>query len=133
MIAIHKETKQKWNDQLIFVVAVNKTHPEEINVLPDGRWDMTATKRWAPRYYRPHDKKFPNNGMLHFNGDSASKVAYFDHGGRAFMESNPDTWGSASYYVSLSWLRARYQAQSMIRPGDEGRELAINQHPTKQT
>ena len=53
MIAIHKETKQKWNDQLIFV-AVNKTHPEEINVFPDG-WDMTA-----PIGYRPYDKMFPD-------------------------------------------------------------------------
>mmetsp|Transcript_32162 Transcript_32162/g.73465 ORF Transcript_32162/g.73465 Transcript_32162/m.73465 type:complete len:338 (-) Transcript_32162:19-1032(-) len=78
--------KQDLDDQLVFR-AINVTRPREVNVIPI-EWDMHVTARWTSRY-RPFDVKTPNVGMLHFNGGSASKTAYFKpavSGAKTWME-----------------------------------------------
>ena len=86
------------NDQLL-LVAVNSTHPQEVNILSEP-WDMTVTSHWQPKQSLLLGRN--GVGMLHFNGGSTSKDAYFDNGG-GFLHFYPDTWGEATYYINLSW------------------------------
>lgn len=110
-------------DQTIYQ-AFNISYPNEVHVLPDG-WDMTVSEIWQPKN-RPYDKKFPNVGMLHFNGGGSSKEAYF--GGKngtehSFMSDFKDTWGNGKYYATLPWEWARYQAKSLVREGSKGHSI----------
>ena len=66
---ISETYQQGVDDQLIFK-AVNVTHPDKVNVLEPG-WAMAATDVWNKKP-REHGERFPNTGMLHFNG----KLAY---------------------------------------------------------
>ena len=73
---ITEEYKQSKNDQLVYM-SVNVTYPNEVNVLSEG-WDMTVTNHWQIKH-QPYEKKYPNVGMLHFNGGGKSKGPYFSH------------------------------------------------------
>ena len=122
----NKPRPQDVNDQLIFM-SVNHTYPNEVNVLSKG-WDMTVSERWRNED-RPYPEKYPNVGMLHFNGGGSSKDAYFT--GHDFL--NPQhaswvngTWGNAMYYVNMNWAWARYQAKSLVRPGSKGSLIQIS-------
>eukprot|EP00574_Skeletonema_japonicum_P002978 CAMPEP_0201721722 /NCGR_PEP_ID=MMETSP0593-20130828/6330_1 /ASSEMBLY_ACC=CAM_ASM_000672 /TAXON_ID=267983 /ORGANISM="Skeletonema japonicum, Strain CCMP2506" /LENGTH=341 /DNA_ID=CAMNT_0048212585 /DNA_START=39 /DNA_END=1064 /DNA_ORIENTATION=- len=112
-----------FRDQSI-LQAVNISYPNEVNILPPG-WDMTVTEIWQSNNH-PYDKKFPNVGMLHFNGGGSSKEAYF--GGENGSEHNfitefKDTWGNGKFYATLPWEWARYQAKSLVRPGSKGHPI----------
>mmetsp|Transcript_6226 Transcript_6226/g.9711 ORF Transcript_6226/g.9711 Transcript_6226/m.9711 type:complete len:399 (-) Transcript_6226:73-1269(-) len=112
-----------FRDQSI-LQAVNISYPNEVNILPPG-WDMTVTEIWQSNNH-PYDKKFPNVGMLHFNGGGSSKEAYF--GGKNGTEHNfitefKDTWGNGKFYATLPWEWARYQAKSLVRPGSKGHPI----------
>ena len=105
--------------------AVNISYPNEVNVLPPG-WDMTVTAIWQKKN-QPYDKKFPNVGMLHFNGGGSSKHAYFEleHPEQSFSTKFKlrDTWGNGKFYATLPWEWARYQAKSLVRPGSKGHPI----------
>jgi len=110
------------DDQPIFQT-VNISYPNEVNSLPDG-WDMTVTGK-IRKTHRPYDKKYPNVGMLHFNGGGRSKEAYF--GGEKgtvhpFM-NDMNTWGNGRYYATLPWEWARYHAESLVRQGSKGHSI----------
>lgn len=111
---------QSQDDQLIFM-AVNVSHPAEVNILPDG-WAMTVTEHWKVKY-QPYDYKFPNVGMLHFNGGGKNKESYAVDNN--FFKSFPDTWGNGKYYTTLPWTWARYHAKSIIRPDSTGHVMNI--------
>ena len=122
--------KQDLNDQLVFR-AINVTHPSEVNVLPI-EWDMHVTARWPPRY-QPFDVKTPNVGMLHFNGGSASKNAYFKpgvNGTKTWMEKFEGTWGNARYYANIPWSWARFIAMGNRRRQSSGFHLKMVSHPS---
>ena len=111
-------------DQLIFK-SVNVTYPNEVNILSDG-WDMSVTLRWQKRHL-PYAEKYPNVGMLHFNGGLSSKEAYFTKTGQDdWMVKFHDTWGIANYTVKLPWSWARYQSKSLIRSGMDGHLIQIH-------
>lgn len=116
--------KFTFNDQYIYR-AINISYPNEVNVLPPG-WDMTVTAIWQKKN-QPYDKKFPNVGMLHFNGGGKSKEAYFEleHPEQSFSTKFilRDTWGNGKYYATLPWEWARYQAKSLVRPGSKGHSI----------
>ena len=110
-------------DQTIYR-AVNISYPNEVHVLPSG-WDMSVTEIWQSNNH-PYDKKFPNVGMLHFNGGGSSQEAYF--GGENgtehnFMTDFKDTWGNGKFYATLPWEWARYQTRSLVRPGSKGHSI----------
>ncbi|EJK56120.1 hypothetical protein THAOC_24050, partial [Thalassiosira oceanica] len=121
--------KQDLDDQLVFR-AINVTRPREVNVIPI-EWDMHVTARWTSRY-RPFDVKTPNVGMLHFNGGSASKTAYFKpavSGAKTWMEKFEGTWGNARYYANIPWSWARFIAMGNRRPRSSGFQLKLVSHP----
>jgi len=110
-------------DQLIFK-SVNVTYPNEVHILPEG-WDMSVTLRWQKRHL-PYAEKYPNVGMLHFNGGLSSKEAYFTKTGQDdWMVKFHETWGIANYTVKLPWSWARYQSKSLIRSGMDGHLIQI--------
>ncbi len=113
-----------FDDQYIYR-AVNISHPNEVNVLPPG-WDMTVTAIWQSNNH-PYDKKFPNVGMLHFNGGGLSQEAYFnlEDPEQSFSTKSKlrETWGNGKFYATLPWEWARYQAKSLARPGSEGHPI----------
>ena len=122
--------KQDINDQLVFM-AINVTHPSEVNVLPI-EWDMHVAARWPSRY-QPYEKKTPNVGMLHFNGGSASKNAYFKpgvNGGKTWMDKFEGTWGNARYYANIPWSWARFIAMGSRRRRSSGFQLKMVAHPS---
>lgn len=111
------------SDQTIYQ-AVNISYPNEVNVLPPG-WDMTVTEIWQSNNH-PYDKKFPNVGMLHFNGGGSTKYAYFDGENGTehnFITTFKDTWGNGKFYATLPWEWARYQAKSLILSNSIGHPI----------
>ena len=109
------------SDQTLFV-GVNETFPHEVGVLPPG-WDLTISQRWK-KIYRPYDIKFPNAGMLHFNGGSSSKESYWKKKSGP-MNVHHDTWGTARHYVDYPWTWSRYKAHTYLRPNHVGYPLTI--------
>jgi hypothetical protein len=84
--------RQNVNDQLV-LMSVNVTYPDEVAILEDG-WDMTLTSRWQ-RKHQPYDKKYPNVGMLHYNGGQSVPDAYFSYNlDTNFMTVFPESWGN---------------------------------------
>ncbi|EJK44408.1 hypothetical protein THAOC_37053 [Thalassiosira oceanica] len=122
--------KHDLNDQLVFI-AINVTHPSEVNVLPI-EWDMHVAARWPSRY-QPFEEKTPNVGMLHFNGGSATKTAYFKptiSGAKTWMEKFEGSWGNARYYANIPWSWGRFIAMGNRRRHSPGFQLKILSHPS---
>ena len=115
--------RQNVNDPLV-LMSVNVTYPDEVAILEDG-WDMTLTSRWQ-RKHQPYDKKYPNVGMLHYNGGQSVPDAYFSYNlDTNFMTVFPESWGNGNYSATMPWTWARYQATSMIVPGSKGHMMNI--------
>mmetsp|Transcript_13769 Transcript_13769/g.32442 ORF Transcript_13769/g.32442 Transcript_13769/m.32442 type:complete len:443 (-) Transcript_13769:185-1513(-) len=122
--------KQDLDDQLVFR-AINVTRPREVNVIPI-EWDMHVAARWPSRY-QPFEEKTPNVGMLHFNGGSATKTAYFKptiSGAKTWMEKFEGSWGNARYYANIPWSWGRFIAMGNRRRHSPGFQLKILSHPS---
>ena len=120
MTKISATFSQDVNDQLL-LLSLNISYPNEVAVLEDG-WDMTITDKW--RLNHNLIERFPDVGMLHFNGGGGNPTAYWKI--HSFISGFPDTWGNGNYSASLPWPWARYQAKTMISPGSKGHLMSIN-------
>jgi hypothetical protein len=120
MTNISTNFRQDVNDQLI-LLSLNVTYPNEVATIEDG-WDMTVTAKWRLNEVNLV-KRFPDVGMLHFNGGNSDPTAYWKKHG--FISGFPDTWGNGNYSASMPWPWARYQAKTMISPGSNGHMMNI--------
>jgi len=134
LLNISKTLNQRPNDQLVFR-AIASAFPDAYGELPLA-WDVHAADRWMQRadltpYFDEHGV-----GMLHFNGGSSSKEAYWNV--HTYMNTQNDkkyfprlsheennrkkrqmdrTWGLARYYAALPWKWARFLAAARVRRG----------------
>ena len=111
---ISETNGQYLSDQLV-LYSLNITYPEQVAIFDDG-WDMTVSEKW--RFNDKLVERYPNVGMLHFNGGWSDPTAYWTK--HNFISGFPDTWRNGNYSASMPWPWARYQAKTMIRPGQKG-------------
>jgi hypothetical protein len=118
-ISISATYDEDASDQLI-LLSVNLTYPNEVAIFEDG-WDMTVTEKWE--YNDELVERFPDVGMLHFNGEADEDAYWTKHG---FISGFPGTWGNGNYSAILPWPWAHYhQAKVMIHPGFKGHVMNI--------
>jgi hypothetical protein len=120
MTNISATYSQLVDDQLL-LLSLNVTYPNEVAVFEDG-WDMTVSEKW--RYNDNLVQRFPDVGMLHFNGGGEDPTAYWKTHG--FISDFPNTWANGNYSASMPWPWARYQAKTMISSGSNGHMMVIN-------
>ncbi|KAL3779953.1 hypothetical protein HJC23_008207, partial [Cyclotella cryptica] len=97
------------DDQLIFI-AVNETHPNEVNRLPDG-YDLTHSLKWHSSNY-PYHEVYPEAFMLHHNANGNSPLPYWNSS--RIIQQHHDSWGLMEYYIHLPWTWARFFARSQL-------------------
>jgi hypothetical protein len=114
------------DDQLIYI-SVNETHPDEVNVFPDG-FDMTLSYRWQGEHF-PYEKVYPETFMLHHNGNGNNNTNPYWNSGQTWISKHRDSWGLMEYYINLPWSWARFFAKSQLRYGSSGHLIKIVSNP----
>ncbi|KAL3789093.1 hypothetical protein HJC23_008555 [Cyclotella cryptica] len=114
------------DDQLLFI-SVNVTHPDEVNILPDG-YDMTLSHRWQGEHF-PYHQVYPETFMLHHNGNPDDN-AYWNR--TEWISTHRDSWGLMEYYINLPWPWARFFAKSELLHGESGHLINIVSYPNSE-
>jgi len=121
---------QDANDQLVLKAILDR-FPSMVGRLPN-EWDMNVANAFPVIRLNNVVQKRPELGVMHFNGGSNSKKAYFlEH--RFLLDHSADhTWGLAKYYVQMPWHWARFVALSRIRTGHAGYAVKVEHNPDEE-